>query len=188
MHLGFASTPGFKIPDSLREELKIAGCDFIETDELVPADVYYVTRHQSEYEGAGKQGFSVGKSVADEYGVKVVLHPFPRSKKGNELPIYLINKPETLMESLDKDERAFYFYQMAIGVPVRMALLKYLLNPYLDLKRLQEEKLIRGIKNQCARCNRVEYHELGWTDSPPKCGYIQTLSHLFLPKCRPRRV
>ncbi len=113
------------------------------------------------------------------------MHPFPRSKHGNELPIWLSNKPEAWSNSLDKDHRAFYFDQMAVGVPVRMALLKYLLNPYLDLKKLKEEKLIREIKSQCAGCNRIEYHELGWTDSPPKCGYIQTLPHIFCPECQP---
>ena len=186
MALGFVAPNGLEIPDSLREELKREGCSFSEGRELMPADVFYDTRNQLEYGGRKRKGISVDKQIADKYGVKIVLHPFPRSKKGNELPIHLIDKPETWNDSLDKDPRAMYFYQMKIGMPIKMALLKYLLNPYLDLKRLKEEKLIRGIKNQCAGCNRKEYHELGWTDSPPKCGYIQTLSHIFCPECQPR--
>lgn len=186
MKLGFASTPGFEMPDYLREGLKNAGCDFVETKELIPADVYYVTRHQSEYGMADERGFVVNKSVADKYGVKVVLHPFPRSKAGGELPIYLADRPETSLESLDKDKRAFYFYQMMVGVPVRMALLKYLLNPHLDFKKLKEQKLIRGIKSQCASCQRIEYEDLGWTEHPPKEGYLQGLPHIFCSECRPR--
>ena len=186
MKLGFASTTGFEIPDYLREELRIAGCDFTETKELVPADVYYVTRHQSEYGMSDERGFVVNKSVADKYGVKVILHPFPRSKVGGELPIYLIDKPETLNESLDKDKRAFYFYQMMVGVPVRMALLKYLLNPHLDFIKLKEKKLIRGLKSQCASCQRIEYEDLGWTERAPKEGYLQGLPHVFCEACRPQ--
>ena len=113
------------------------------------------------------------------------MHPFPRSKHGNELPIWLPNKPETWIDSLDKDPRAMYFYQMAVSVPVRMALLKYLLNPGLDLNKLRQEKLIHGIKNQCVVCSRMEYYELGWTEFAPKGGYLQGLPHVICPKCQP---
>lgn len=194
MKLIFIAPPGLEMPQEFLKELKIADCEYEERSELRTADVYYVTRLQEEYFKSQKEfekyrnHFSITRQVADKYGVKVVMHPFPRSKTGNELPIWLPSKPETHAISLDKDPRAIYFYQMAVGVPVRMALLKYLLNPHLDLKKLKEEKLIRSVKNQCAMCNRIEYHELGWTELAPKEGYLQGIPHIFCPKCRPNPV
>lgn len=186
MTLKFISNPDSGMPRNLLDELEKKNCNFEVLYSLAHADVFYDTRKQAEYgKKKSEQPISIDQRAADEYGVKIVMHPFPRSKAGNELPIWRKNDPATHSVSLDKDPRAMYFKQMEYGMPNRMALLKYLLNPYLDLKKLQEEKLIRGIKNQCAGCNRIEYHELGWTDNPPKCGYIQTLSHIFCPKCQP---
>ena len=183
--------PGLEMPRDLVAEITAAGCDFKETNELREADVYYVTRLQREYFKTAKEFkeyknyFSITRETADKYGVKVVMHPFPRSKEGNELPIWLPSDPTTHSISLDKDPRAFYFYQMKIGVPVRMALLKYLLNPHLELKKLQEEKLVHEIKAQCLGCRRIEYREVGWTERAPKCGYIETVGHTFCPSCQP---
>ena len=187
MPISFIAPKGLEAPAWLLKDLKSAGVDCQEYDTLQDASAYYVIRLQDEYSNnaALQSYFSITRKVADQHGVRVVMHPFPRSKTGNELPIFLPSDPRTHELSLDKDPRAFYFYQMAVGMPVSMALLKYLLNPYLDLKKLKEERLIRGIRSQCAGCNRIEYHELGWTEFPPACGYIQTVPHIFCPKCRP---
>ncbi|KKT28458.1 hypothetical protein A3G55_01260 [Candidatus Giovannonibacteria bacterium RIFCSPLOWO2_12_FULL_44_25] len=193
MRLVSISPPGFEMPKEILADLRARYPDvnIVESNEFLPADVYYITRLQEEYFRSEKKFkkyrsyFSVTKKVADKYGVKVVMHPFPRSKHGNELPIWLPNKPETWIDSLDKDPRAMYFYQMAVSVPVRMALLKYLLNPGLDLNKLRQEKLIHGIKNQCVVCSRMEYYELGWTEFAPKGGYLQGLPHVICPKCQP---
>ena len=191
MPISFITPKGLGAPAWLLKDLKSANVDYEERDTLRDASVYYVIRLQDEYLKKAKNAsvlqnyYSITKKVADQYNVRIVMHPFPRSKTGNELPIWLPSDPKTHEVSLDKDPRAFYFYQMFVGMPVRMALLKYLLNPYLDLKKLKEERLIRQIRSQCVSCNRIEYHELGWAEYPPACGYIQTLPHIFCPKCQP---
>lgn len=181
MSLIFISRPGFEIPQSLRKEFIAEDYDFLETHELAPADAYYVTRNQVEY-GAEAQCFSITPKVADDYGVKIIMHPFPRSKNGNELPIWLPSKPETHSVSLDKDPRAMYFKQMEFGVPVRMALLKYLLNPHLELQKLAEERLKSLPIGQCISCGKIQFSgSLGWTEG--HTNKIRTLSQIFCDKC-----
>ncbi|MDP2668497.1 MAG: hypothetical protein Q8P07_01535 [bacterium] len=188
MNLAFSSKPGLEVSQEFIAELRqeCPDVDITESHELVRADAYYVVRNQTEY-GVSQDCFSVTRQVADKYEVKAILHPFPRSKHGNELPIWLPNDPQTHSVSPDKDPRAMYLYQMKIAIPIRMALLKYLLNPDLDLKKLQEERLVREIRSQCVSCKRIEYQEVGWTENPPQCGYIQTIPHIFCPKCQPKK-
>ncbi len=185
MKLIFIAAPGLEMPRDLLDELENKNYNFDVRNTLTHADVYYVGRVQTEYGNDNSSGFSINKRVADENEVKIVMHPFPRSKAGNELPIWKKNDPISKMLSLDKDSRAIYFKQMEYGMPVRMALLKYLLNPSLEFTKLKEERLIHGIRSQCAGCKRIEYHEVGWTEHAPSCGYIQTIAHVLCPKCQP---
>ena len=187
MTLKFIPSHGNHVPRNLLDELERKKYKFEIHSSLTEADIFYVTRHQAEYGNENLQGFSIDKKTADKYGVKLVMHPFPRTKKGNELPIWRKNDLDSHGVSMDKDPRAMYFKQMELGVSVRMALLKHLLNPNLDFKKLREEKLIRGLKSQCICCNRMEYQELGWTENSPACGYIQTIPHIFCPRCEPNK-
>lgn len=194
MELKFISPPGLEMPRHFLDELESAGVKFGEHAELQHADFWYFTRLQEEYLKNPKklsvyQNYYRGtKENVEKHDVKFVMHPFPRSKKYDELPRREKTDQSSWEISLDKTPRALYTKQMKYGLPVCAALLKYLLNPDLDLKKLKEEKLIRGIKNQCVMCNRIEYHELGWTELAPKDGYLQGLVHIVCPKCQPRRV
>ena len=81
-------------------------------------DAFYVTRKQKERmkEGGGGDGDypRIGASFLKERRFKdtVVMHPLPRV--------------DELAQEVDKDRRGIYFKQAAYGVPVRMALLKFL--------------------------------------------------------------
>lgn len=187
MKLIFVSPAGLEMPRHLLDELEQKKCIFEERQSLAHADVFYVTRLQKEYGGNSEHGFIVNKKAADEFCVKLIMHPFPRTKLGNELPIWRKNDSESHSVSLDKDPRAMYFKQMDFGKYARMALLKYLLNPSLEFTKLQEEKLVRSIRSQCISCHRIEYQDIGWAENSPQCGYIQTLPHIFCPNCRPKK-
>jgi len=80
-------------------------------------DAFYMTRKQKERmkEGAAKGGYpTIGPAFLREQRFRdtVVMHPLPRV--------------DELSPELDKDRRGVYFKQAAFGVPVRMALLKFL--------------------------------------------------------------
>jgi aspartate carbamoyltransferase catalytic subunit len=82
-------------------------------------DALYVTRKQKERmkeEGKGTDGGypRIGERFLKEKRFKdtVVMHPLPRV--------------DELSHELDQDRRGIYFKQAAYGVPVRMALLKFL--------------------------------------------------------------
>ncbi len=86
-------------------------------------DAFYVTRKQKERmtkENGGQGGEtgkypSLGEGFLKEKRFKdtVVMHPLPRV--------------DELSPAIDKDRRGIYFKQAAYGVPIRMALLKFLL-------------------------------------------------------------
>jgi aspartate carbamoyltransferase catalytic subunit len=80
-------------------------------------DAFYVTRKQKERikKDAGGQYPSLGEKFLKERRFKdtVVMHPLPRV--------------DELSPAIDKDRRGIYFKQAAYGVPVRMALLQFLL-------------------------------------------------------------
>ncbi|MBI2208983.1 MAG: aspartate carbamoyltransferase [Deltaproteobacteria bacterium] len=85
----------------------------------IKVDAFYVTRKQKERmkpEGeAGNGGYPrIGEEFLKEKRFKdtVVMHPLPRV--------------DELSQELDRDRRGIYFKQAAYGVPVRMALLKFL--------------------------------------------------------------
>jgi aspartate carbamoyltransferase catalytic subunit len=80
-------------------------------------DAFYMTRKQKERikEGAGGGAYpTIGDHFLKEKRFKdtVVMHPLPRV--------------DELSPELDRDKRGIYFKQAAYGVPVRMALLKFL--------------------------------------------------------------
>lgn len=80
-------------------------------------DAFYMTRKQKERMKEGTTGGSyptIGRRFLAEQRFQdtVVMHPLPRV--------------DELSPELDKDRRGIYFKQAAFGVPVRMALLKFL--------------------------------------------------------------
>lgn len=80
-------------------------------------DAFYMTRKQKERtkEGAPNGSYpTIGPEFLRErrFQDTVVMHPLPRV--------------DELSPELDKDRRGIYFKQAAYGVPVRMALLKFL--------------------------------------------------------------
>ena len=80
-------------------------------------DAFYMTRKQKERMKEGTTGSSyptIGSEFLREQRFKntVVMHPLPRV--------------DELSPEVDKDRRGIYFKQAAYGVPVRMALLKFL--------------------------------------------------------------
>ena len=80
-------------------------------------DAFYMTRKQKERmkEGAADASYpTIGPEFLQEkrFQDTVVMHPLPRV--------------DELSPELDKDRRGIYFKQAAYGVPVRMALLKFL--------------------------------------------------------------
>ena len=80
-------------------------------------DAFYVTRKQKERitKDDGGRYPSLGERFLKERRFKdtVVMHPLPRV--------------DELSPAIDKDRRGIYFKQAAYGVPVRMALLQFLL-------------------------------------------------------------
>jgi aspartate carbamoyltransferase catalytic subunit len=82
-------------------------------------DAFYMTRKQKERMQAGAANGSyptIGPEFLREQRFQdtVVMHPLPRV--------------DELSPELDKDRRGIYFKQAAYGVPIRMALLKFLLD------------------------------------------------------------
>jgi aspartate carbamoyltransferase catalytic subunit len=80
-------------------------------------DAFYMTRKQKERmkEGTGADSYpTIGPKFLHEQRFQdtLVMHPLPRV--------------DELSPELDKDRRGIYFKQAAYGVPVRMALLKFL--------------------------------------------------------------
>jgi aspartate carbamoyltransferase catalytic subunit len=80
-------------------------------------DAFYMTRKQKERIKEGADGGSypiIGDDFLREKRFKdtVVMHPLPRV--------------DELSPELDRDKRGIYFKQAAYGVPIRMALLKFL--------------------------------------------------------------
>ena len=122
-------------------------------------DAFYVTRQQkerlqSEENGKEEEYPRIGEGFLKDRRFKdtVVMHPLPRM--------------DELSHALDRDRRGIYFKQAAYGVPVRMALLEFLMGS----KRLatarkgpQEKRLYESpsaVGPQCANPNcvtRMEY-------------------------------
>src|SRR4029450_7420784 len=83
----------------------------------LPYDAFYMTRKQKERmkDGSAANSYpTIGPDFLNEkrFQNTVVMHPLPRV--------------DELSPEVDKDRRGIYFKQAAYGVPVRMALLKFL--------------------------------------------------------------
>jgi aspartate carbamoyltransferase catalytic subunit len=117
-------------------------------------DAFYVTRKQKERmkqenggEAAGYPSLGEGFLKGQRFKDTVVMHPLPRV--------------DELSPAIDKDRRGIYFKQAAYGVPIRMALLKFLLAPSGRAKSsAPERKRVlyespEPISPQCANANCV---------------------------------
>ncbi|HEY2989641.1 MAG TPA: aspartate carbamoyltransferase [Candidatus Binatia bacterium] len=96
-------------------------------------DAFYMTRKQKERMKPGNGAESEQYPSLDERFLKerrfkdtVVMHPLPRV--------------DELSPAIDKDRRGIYFKQAAYGVPIRMALLKFLLASSESARRRAPEK------------------------------------------------
>lgn len=118
-------------------------------------DAFYMTRKQKERmkDGAGDGGYpTIGENFLRErrFQDTVVMHPLPRV--------------DELSPELDQDPRGIYFKQAAYGVPVRMALLKFLFDrrdgkPQ-SLQRLAKSyRTPEAIGPQCRNPNCVTVRE-----------------------------
>jgi aspartate carbamoyltransferase catalytic subunit len=121
----FVSPESLRLPRSVRYDLHDAGASVREhesLDAVLPdLDVLYVTRIQrerfpdeSEYRAiAGEYRIDTG-TLADASSDMTVMHPLPRV--------------DEIAPGVDATDHARYFEQAHNGVPVRMALLDFLLD------------------------------------------------------------
>ncbi len=123
-------------------------------------DAFYMTRKQKERMKEGTTGGAyptIGPSFLREQRFKdtVVMHPLPRV--------------DELSPELDKDWRGIYFKQAAYGVPIRMALLKFLFDQR-EPKRTSTKKSATGYQSperlgpQCRNANCVTVMEPASTE------------------------
>jgi len=116
----FVAPDALKMPREIVEQVKAAGVDVAETDDLATAireaDVLYMTRIQKErFEDTAeydrlKDAFILRRAMLSEAKSNfTIMHPLPR-----------VNEIET---DVDDHSGAAYFRQSANGVPIRMALL-----------------------------------------------------------------
>ncbi len=121
--LYFVSPPTLRIPDEIRTDLKVAGAELHECDDvrevISEVDVLYVTRIQkerfpdpAEYNKVAGTYRITPELIAENRNV-VVMHPLPRV--------------DEIDAGIDRTENAKYFLQAFYGVPVRMAILYILL-------------------------------------------------------------
>src|SRR5919109_3022011 len=118
-------------------------------------DAFYMTRKQKERIKEGTTGTSyptIGPDFlrAQRFKDTVVMHPLPRV--------------DELSPEVDKDRRGIYFKQAAYGVPVRMALLKFIFDQ-LGKTAAPEKKSRSGYQSperlgpQCANPNCITVTE-----------------------------
>ena len=118
-------------------------------------DAFYMTRRQKERmeEGASNGSYpTIGPAFLRQrrFHNTVVMHPLPRI--------------DELSPELDKDRRGIYFKQAAYGVPVRMALLKFLFDRR-EAKRLKPKRNASAYESpeapgpQCRNLNCVTVKE-----------------------------
>jgi aspartate carbamoyltransferase catalytic subunit len=118
-------------------------------------DAFYMTRRQKERMKEGTTGGSyptIGARFLREERFKdtVVMHPLPRV--------------DELSPEVDKDRRGIYFKQAAYGVPVRMALLKFLFDQLVKTAGLEKKGRSRyqspeRLGPQCANPNCITVTE-----------------------------
>ncbi len=121
--LYLVSPPTLRIPDEIRTDLKSAGAELYECNDvrevITEVDVLYVTRIQkerfpdpAEYTKVAGTYRITSKLIAEKRDV-VVMHPLPRV--------------DEIAPDVDRTKNAKYFLQAFYGVPVRMAILYILL-------------------------------------------------------------
>ncbi len=120
-------------------------------------DAFYMTRKQKERIKEGENGGrypTIGNDFLREKRFKdtVVMHPLPRV--------------DELSPELDRDKRGIYFKQAAYGVPVRMALLKFLFDraahrPAANLKPVSLYESPESLGPNCVNANCVTVTETG---------------------------
>jgi pyrimidine operon attenuation protein/uracil phosphoribosyltransferase len=118
-------------------------------------DAFYMTRKQKERmkEGTTDSSYPIlGENFLREQRFRntVVMHPLPRV--------------DELSPQLDQDPRGIYFKQAAYGVPVRMALLKFLLDCLGEESRGRQRDAVRyetpePIGPQCRNQNCITVRE-----------------------------
>lgn len=129
----------------------------------VKFDAFYVTRMQKERMKKGRTGADedyprIGERFLKERRFKntVVMHPLPRV--------------DELSREVDKDRRGIYFKQAAYGVPIRMALLKFLFDAlesgkaHTTRKRVPLYESPEPIGPQCSNSNCVTRTESSSTN------------------------
>lgn len=195
MEITFISPSEFSYPADKEAELRRTGVRYKFADTFVPADIYYVTRlnitdyfskkdekKRKELELLVPQ-YAVTKRVVEENGVQLVLHPFPRRE---ELPIWLPSQPKTWDTSVDKMPQAGYRAQMRDGKFVRMALLKIVMVPYLDLSDMYRSRWGESFYRQCAFCGRTDSTIFGWSEKAVPRSYF--LPKVLCPLCAPQQI
>ncbi|HXV81105.1 MAG TPA: aspartate carbamoyltransferase, partial [Candidatus Binatia bacterium] len=118
-------------------------------------DAFYMTRKQKERMKEGTTGGSyptIGPGFLREQRFKdtLVMHPLPRV--------------DELSPEVDKDRRGIYFKQAAYGVPVRMALLKFLFDqgdakPRSGQRARTRYESPERLSPQCANVNCITLRE-----------------------------
>ncbi len=142
-------------------------------------DAFYVTRQQKE---RGSQETTEGQSDyprIDERFLKakgfketLVMHPLPRV--------------DELAPEVDKDPRGIYFKQAAYGVPVRMALIKFLLDRFGAGKSKRPAVKLALYQSpepsgpRCTNANCVTHNEPGSTQAGFEILFTSPVSGLFL--------
>ncbi len=125
-------------------------------------DAFYITRKQKERmkEGAEteREYPRIGKRFLKDRRFKdtVVMHPLPRV--------------DELSPEVDKDRRGIYFKQAAYGVPIRMALLKFMFDAIGTTKLTATQKSVlilyespKSLGPQCPNSNCVTHTETAST-------------------------
>ena len=123
--------------------------------QVKSVDALYVTRPQTERHRAGDDSLAAYPHVglrelaAESLRDAVVMHPLPRR--------------DELSSEIDADPRSIYFKQAARGVPIRMAILSYLLGR-LDVsghERAAETRRwpVRGGENPCDNPTCISHTE-----------------------------
>ncbi|OGI20947.1 MAG: aspartate carbamoyltransferase [Candidatus Moranbacteria bacterium RIFCSPLOWO2_02_FULL_48_19] len=122
----FVSPRALKVGEDIKAYLKKYKVDYTETadlDSVVPkVDVLYQTRiqkerfkNEKEYQKL-KGCYQIDRKLVKRMKAKsIIMHPLPRV--------------DEILPEVDKSPKAIYFKQARYGLLIRMALLKYLLEP-----------------------------------------------------------
>jgi aspartate carbamoyltransferase catalytic subunit len=197
--MSFVSPPQLKLPKDILDYLDRHGIDYEEfpIDQIErlkkSADFWYVVRLQSERHGsrfsktelsALEGAYQIDRRFVEKYLREKdrLFHPFPRK---NEIVPWKLDKPNFQKRTPDKLPQAGYFKQIKYGQYVRMALLKMLLNPTVDLKALWDGYASDSLIAQCIVCGRVNSRLIGWGNKG-----LERISHLpqiFCKHCKSKR-